>query len=894
MRMFTYIIIFFAYFSCSLLIGQSGIHSHGYHLSLSSPTTLSEVFSQISLSYKLSLSYAEEWAQDQPIGPINIQAATLSDFLDQLFLGLNISYKILDKHQVLIRKVENYRRETPDNVVTIKGKVVDKETQLPLMYAMIRLDTMRIGTLTDEHGYFLLRIPSHLSYRTCYIRMLGYQSIQKTVEECRLKPDIELVLHPYSIEPVDIKDRSPALFISPDQLSLNIQHFASTYASTLGQSDLFRSVQLLPGVQGTDDLDAGIKIRGSEDNETLIVLDGIPIYKAAHFFGIYSSISSDYVEEAQLYKNALPAEYGGKTGGMLLLQSTDSIRRWKSQVSINTLTASAQIEAPINDQLSLLVQGRTSYSNAAESSLFDGVNQREMIDLGDFIDPSRPSLVNNTPALQFYDLNAKLIVKPGKKHFITLNGFRSQDQFTNDYVLAYRTRSRNNPIANIELFQQGEDWSNTGASINYRYRINNNARLFATMFYSQYDDGAEITSSIRRSRANEEVRSAFTNVQSVNLKDIGGTVKLEYKVKDNQRIEVGSGGTYHDNSFSFFADNNNIFANDDQVMEWNTFGQYQWLVNKDWLIQAGVRLSYFGLTEQLYASPRWNTSYQLSGTFSIKGSFSRDNQFLREIIHENRLGQSIDFMALADGDSIPLGQSDNYMLGATFSKGDWLVDLELYHKDQANVLEHALLVPGFNSIEETPVSRGAYQLFSGSSTTNGLDLLISYSPNSYSGWLAYTLSKSTQSFEEILRGEAFPKEDDRRHQIKWINQYSVGRFDFSANWIFSSGRPYSDFSVLTREQDRRMLTVEDRIRRLPAYQRIDLGVNYHIPLGRHKLSLGSSVFNLTNHQNVRYIQYIYSVPSNLTRNESALSRIIGTETNLLNRTFNLSLTWKWE
>jgi hypothetical protein len=149
--------------------------------------------------------------------------------------------------------------------------------------------------------------------------------------------------------------------------------------------------------------------------------------------------------------------------------------------------------------------------------------------------------------------------------------------------------------------------------------------------------------------------------------------------------------------------------------------------------------------------------------------------------------------------------------------------------------------------------------------------------------LAYTLSKAVNSFPQIQRGALIPSRDDRRHQLKWVNNWQWGKFSFSANYIYSSGRPYFDQRIIN--SDRR----PDNVRSIPSYQRLDTGIDYNFPIGRTRAKVGLSVFNLTNNANVKYLQFIYS--TNAEESNRLINRVIGSQADLLDRTLNLSLGW---
>lgn len=236
------------------------------------------------------------------------------------------------------------------------------------------------------------------------------------------------------------------------------------------------------------------------------------------------------------------------------------------------------------------------------------------------------------------------------------------------------------------------------------------------------------------------------------------------------------------------------------------------------------------------------------------------------------------------------------MVGAKWKKGRIAIDVEGFYKEKFDIIEFALLTSAFNDSSVLPVNqgnRGGYIPYNGTGMAKGIDLLINYTSPEFATWVSYTLSKSTYSFNRILRGTPFPSPEDRRHQWKWVNEWKVGDFTINGNFIFSSGRPYTDISILDPNLNRDELRPEDRISHLPDYSRLDFGANYSFDLGQFEAVVGLSVYNTLNRMNVKYLQYIFSVPSSTVDNQNkVVSTVIGTESNLLPRTFNLNFSVK--
>ncbi|MEM6726676.1 MAG: TonB-dependent receptor, partial [Bacteroidota bacterium] len=206
-------------------------------------------------------------------------------------------------------------------------------------------------------------------------------------------------------------------------------------------------------------------------------------------------------------------------------------------------------------------------------------------------------------------------------------------------------------------------------------------------------------------------------------------------------------------------------------------------------------------------------------------------------------------------------------------------------KSMEGLVEIARINNGFMD-QQTGPGNGEYALFTGTGQATGIDLLLTTEWGNYSGWVAYTLSKITNQYPEIRNNTSFAGQNDRRHQLKWLNTYKTGKWEWSANWIYTSGRPYTDVSILSPDQDRRLINPQDRLDRLPAYWRLDLGVNYRFKIKSLDANIGASVFNVTDRANVKYLQFIYSLPGEQTMPQN---EVLGTQTNLLPRTVNLNV-----
>ena len=810
-----------------------------------------------------------------------VKSESIEELFSELFGDL-VELHIMQDHQILLRK--HSQLTNVSNTILLKGKVGNSD-QSPIPDILIYDDKFRVETITNESGGFELEIRNDVEF-ICF-QGLGYLLKRVPVGEIQKGKPVTLSAVPLVFNPVLVMGRLPALDVSDTSYDLHAGRYSiSSSALSISSNDVVRSFQLLPGVTAHDDLNAGLTIRGGENASTLMLLDGIPIYKADHFYGIFSNINGSYVNEATLYKNGLPIQYGGKTGGLLEMRSPQKSSSAPSgSAEINLLASSVYFSTPLSDQISLLIAGRTSYLKSNTVGVFDYLDNRVQNYQEELSNLTRREIFSVQPDFNYGDLNGKLIIRPSKQTSLDLNFFYSEDQFENGYNIDYLSRGPSRESSNSEIFRSRESWNNLGASINITTQLGGNWRLEGNVYYSEHENQGGVESLLDRKVNDQLLSSSFTNFQDNSVSDLGSIFSAVNTTKSSE-TRLGFSAKHQSVLFSLQEDQNDLVRRDQTADEFSLFGSKKYHFDKlD--IQIGSRLNYYTGTEGLYIDPQLRLSYSSSNYWTWKMSYSYMHQYVREISFENRLGNSTDYFIIAD-DEYPVSASGNIMLGWLFKKNEWTLDVEFYNRNISGVLEFARPELGFMNAIGPPRDR-FYKVFSGDGKVQGMDVLLQYAKRNYQGWVSYTLSKSTRSFSSIRRGIAFPSEDDRRHQLSLVNSYTLGKFEFSANYVFASGRPYVDLAQIGENNKRNGLDPDRWISRLPSYNRFDVGVNYKFNILGRQTKLGVSCFNLFDNQNVKYLQYVYSIPTQ-SRNSGPLNTIVGTETGLLSRTFNMNFS----
>ena len=875
--------------------------------------SIEDVFAVLKNKYQLKVAYDYDAVRDISVNK-TIQSDNLKSALDQLFFNTGLEYKLVEDHRVLIRKVENHtllnENESKKNHFTFEGTILDSRSKSPLAFATIYCPATSKGTSADEAGSFTLNINTNKTEGTLTIQYLGYIPRVVTWKKGEDLSNIRIELETRALEfkEVTILEKLPAFSLGYDNGSTIFRASRlDNLPSFVGGNDIFRSIQLLPGISASDDLSSEIKIRGSSGDENMIILDGITLYKADHYFGIFSAVNANIVNQVKIYKNAFPVEYGGRTAGVVDLSShVITHPKVSGIVQADLLTSNAYLAIPMGKNMGLLLGGRTTNKNIATSELFNLLmTNRETTNAQDV-----PQIEKGDPEFRFYDINAKWFWNMSPKTTLTSSFFRSYDKFRYDFtrIDTTRTNRRRDIAINTERFDEVAEWNNQGAAFQINHQWKPNLRSDINFAYSSYDDSQIINSRLIRrieklpSPMNpgghpNNIRRIDTTFQLTNsaynaIKGLELNLKNEWDLDERQKLTFGYHLVHNEVTFKLDVDNRKPINESGQGKQHSGYLQYDLSTMGNFNFGLGLRNTYYTITEKNYLSPRLNISYKINEHFKLKASSSRYYQFLRKNYREDRFGVAYEFWILSNGipDKFPVSSSRQFMLGMNYLKGGFELDIEAYHKNIDGVTEFALAQNGFGNSNVIPTVNKSYAIFNGTGLSKGIDLLLKKSSGSYTGWLAYTLSKTTHRFPEINRGQAFPSQDDQRHQLKIVNQLSFRKLDLSATFVYSSGRPYTDLSKIRGNQDREVLRPEDRISLLPDYYRIDLGASYNFDWDNTKGRIGASIFNLLNRQNVKYRQYIYSIPNQRDSGLPNIQEVRGTDLLMLGFTPNVSLS----
>lgn len=908
---FSQIIILIGFFFLLFLGVNPIINAQSNHPDI----LLSEVLPLLEVRFNKKFGYDPDFVKPLRLDKKILGAKNIENALQIISSSLPVEYFQSLNGQILIRKkldkIETSPIEIPE--VSIKGILIDAWTGDKLAFADL-IGENGVSFSSDENGNFALKIKDNSSITFKY---LGYES--KKIKFNADKNDLILRLVPKlnSLPLIEITAKIPAIVSKPGaDFSLLNPDFWRLMPSFAAGNDILRSLQQLPGVSSSDDLSAELKIRGSNGDENLIILDGITLYNVTHFSGMFSLVNSDAIKEVKLFKNALPVSYGGKTSSVIEMNSLSPNENLNlsGKISSNLLTSQAVLQGHITSKQSILLSGRTTYGNLGDSKLFGALQEQTLTPLIRPIDPKAnvtQEISSYNPNFKFYDLQGKWNWEINAKQNLQLALFYGFDQLDYSYNKSIKTEMVNSYTYRKEYFKEYTNWNNLGTSLIWNLNPSEKWQHSLLLSVTDFQNNASITNDFKFVE-DKKVYKIFnfenTHFNKVSGKDIKWTSR--YEISKKQSWIYGIQASNNQVIYDIKQDKIKPLSGQNNAWQSAAFAELnQQLI--DWTFNIGGRLNVY--KQNIYISPSIDINYRkLNSPFTFKGSFGRYYQFLRQLNHEDRYGRNYGYWIMSN-DQFPVLISNNSMFGAKAKWEKWEFDIECYQKNSKGVLEQALAINNVNnpdSIQRPP----SFTLYNGSGSTKGIDFFIRHTGKYFNGMIAYTLSKSFHKFKEIANGLSFPSPNDRRHQLKINGNVRLGHFDFFAAYHFASGKPYTDLARLLENNgrmqnnprpnpgnpnnnmpnnNRDLINPLDRLSYLDDYHRFDIGTSFQFNFGNNKsLSFEASVFNLFNRKNVKYRQYIFQLPANL-KSSASKELVVGTELQMLGITPNFNIKFSY-
>ncbi|MDX1905760.1 MAG: TonB-dependent receptor [Bacteroidia bacterium] len=811
-----------------------------------------------------------------------IPLVSLGEGLTLLLQDTDLGFRITEDCHVEISRALRTAAAIPEvstatpvrSDFTLKGIVRDKVTGETLPYARLVLPAAQLGTTTNVDGYFTLyHVPSdtlllqvsYLGYRTLRFRLRPELDMEELTLELETA---ERTLTTVVIE-AEKEDQLIKAATGVSKISLNPATIA--VLPSLGEKDIFRSLQLLPGVSGSSDNSSGLYVRGGTPDQNLVVFDGFTVYHVDHLFGYFSAFNPVAVKDVQMYKGGFDPKYGGRLSSVLELTGKDGNREnFNIGAGISLLAVSGYLESPFaKGKGSVMVAGRRSFQSGFYNSIFDKFVQEPTGPGGGPGGGGGPfSQVQTQPNTFFYDLNAKLTYRPSQRDILALSFYNGEDNLDNSRNLDQSQLQ--GPFGGgsggetPEFRSETTDltrWGNWGASARWSRRWSQAFYSNAIASFSNYYNLRD-RSNYTYFKLNEEEREINQGYAEDNrVLDYSLRWDNEWKVTDKLQLDFGLNSTYNDIDYSYIQnDTITVLERHNQGLQSALYVQGQYLFSDKLVLKGGLRATHYGVTDQVYWEPRASFSFQLTPRLRLKGAWGHYHQFATRVLREDIQQGSREFWVLADGDVNPVAASQHYIFGGSYETRGWLFDVEAYYKPMQGISEYtSRFTYSFRPGTEPTVSYEE-QFYQGTGLSRGIEFLIQKKIGQYVGWLGYTLSRVEHEYE-VFGDEPFAAAHDQTHEIKLVNSYTWRQWTFSGNFIYATGKPYTrpnGYYTLTLPggNEQSFLSISDKnAYRRPDYHRIDLSATYRLNLGVGKADVGLSIFNLYNRKNVWYYEY---------------------------------------
>lgn len=715
---------------------------------------------------------------------------------------------------------------------TINGYVSDNKSGEILIGAAVYENEKFRGTTSNVYGFYSLTLPK--GEYTLIFSYVGYSKKElKIVLDKDISLDMglasELFLNEFEVvadyvERIEERTQMSAIEISVDQIK-NIP-------ALLGERDVLKAIQLLPGVQSGGEGTSGLYVRGGGPDQNLILLDGVPVYNASHLFGFFSVFNPDAINSVQLIKGGFPARYGGRLSSVLDIRMKEgNNEKLKGEGSVGIVASKLTLEGPIGKNTTFIVSGRRTYIDILAQPLIRAA--------------ASASGENIRAGYYFYDANAKINTKINQNNRIFFSSYLGRDRAYSKYTDKYSFQD--------EKFEYNSNadlgWGNLTSALRWNSILTNRLFMNTTLTYSNYNFLVSAIDETKYDKIGQPIQSDYFSYEyNSGIRDYTIKTDLDFIPNPNHYIRFGAGNIFHrfTPGVNSFTSKSNEFTNVDTTTGAEiVFGSEYFAYIEDDIkigsgrlkINPGLHFSGFAVegTNYLSLQPRVAARYLLRDDVSIKASVATMTQFIH-LLSNATIGLPTDLWVPATARIKPQ-ESIQYALGVakTIRKG-FEVSLEFYYKEMENLIEYkdgaSFLAVASDWQNLVEVGRG---------TSYGMEVFIQKKMGKTTGWIGYTLSKTDRQFDNINFGEPFPYRYDRRHDISIVFMHKFNdRVDVAATWVYGTGNavtlatqrypslpPNSDFFSFGNSFGDIEYVNERNGFREPAYHRLDVGVNLH-------------------------------------------------------------------
>ncbi len=731
---------------------------------------------------------------------------------------------------------------TDRNMRTLRGYVREAQTGSALPGVTVSIANLGLGTITDMNGYYSIALPGRPFVKIAF-SFIGYKT-ESMATDITSNVDLNVEMQPQNttLKEVVVKSQSGTSgkiseSVQMSSVSVPIQQIKEI-PTLLGEKDIIKTLQLMPGVQKGAEGSTGMYVRGGGPDQNLILLDDAPIYNTSHLFGFFSLFNGDAIQSVDLTKGGFAAHQGGRLSSIIEMEMKDGDQhKLHGEGGIGLISSRFTLDGPIKKgKSSFLVSGRRTYADLVLS-------------------PFISEMKNNTG--YFYDLNLKASFDVTPDDYVSISAYTGNDHFK------YKTNSKlSNESGSL-------NWGNTAATLRWKHRFNPGLSLTTSAVYSQYRSLARMN----RDLVNDEETTTYHLNNQSDIRDLIFKSYLTWIPSAQHVIKTGITATSHlftpSSKTTVGTQNDPIIGNAVQLngTEGAVYVEDTYSPIPALKINAGLRVSGFQGESKTYVQPepRLAIAYTMPRNWAVKASYASMSQYVH-LLTNSGIGLPTDLWVPASDHIAPqfsqqvaLGVAKDMRSGLSFTAEGFykIMDHMVAYKEGASSLSFGTANAG----------NWANQITQGKGWSYGAEFLLQKKTGRFTGWAGYTLSWTQQQFDELNFGKKFWARYDRRHDVSLVGIYHLNsKVTVSATYVYGTGQaltlPQGQYwiqgnsSVKTLGDTKNYYTGrvfneygQRNNFRAAAYQRLDVGVQFHKAKNGHERIWEISLYNATNHQN---------------------------------------------
>lgn len=739
----------------------------------------------------------------------------------------------------IIKSTLLYSQTLPANY-TISGYVEDAKTNERLIGANVYNAKNFVGTTTNDYGFYSLTLPSLNDSIILIASFVGFEPNKQTILlnnnqniNIKLNPNIEL-----ETVVITSKNKEETLQQRTQMSTVNIPiKQIKSLPAFMGEVDIIKALQLLPGVHSGSEGSSGMYVRGGGPDQNLILLDGVPVYNVSHLFGFFSVFNADAINNVELIKGGFPARYGGRLSSVVDIRMKEgNQQKFAGAASIGLISSKLTLEAPLKkEKTSFIISARRTYIDL----LLRPIIKAE-------------SGGNSYGGYYFYDLNAKLNHKFSDKDRLYVSGYFGKDKFYFNAKDTYQNESYSD--------KGGLNWGNATAVVRWNHIIT--PKLFSnlTATYSNY----KLKTEIKNEQQNNNEKNSYQALYYSSIQDINAKYDIDFMPNPKHFIKIGTSVTHHTfkpGATQFKVENPNfnldtlLKSSFTKAIEPELYIEDDILVSNRLKSNVGLHFTAFAVGNKFYSSvqPRLALRYLLNEKMSLKASYALMQQNIHLLATSNAVSLPTDLWVPATGKVKPQVAHQTALGWAYQINNNYEVTAETYYKKMLHLIDYK-----DGASYEFSAENWQDLVAEGNGDAYGLELFCQKKEGKFTGWIGYTLAWTNRQFDDINFGKRYDYKYDRRHDISIVGIYHLKpQIEISGTWVYGTGNavslPTAQF-VSAIDNNQLLNYYEGRNEyRMKSYHRLDASITFVKQKKNGERSWNISVYNAYNRKNPFFI-----------------------------------------